>query len=104
MSGIKATVKDDCLVITLPFRVVMEPANDALLKFTKQERKTLSWLMKGLSNKEIAAKMSLTERTVKYHVSTILAKLGLRSRVDVVRYFHEIAPTDLTNAEETETE
>jgi DNA-binding NarL/FixJ family response regulator len=100
VSGIKVQVKDNCLVITLPFRVEMEVAEEAALKLTRQERQALNGLLKGQSNKEIAAEMNLSERTVKYHVSQILRKMNLRSRVDVVRHFHKRG--NLTTPEQKE--
>jgi DNA-binding NarL/FixJ family response regulator len=55
------------------------PASDAL---TKREQDVLALVAEGLSNKAIAARLSLSERTVRSHVSTILTKLGLSSRTE----------------------
>jgi len=51
---------------------------------TPRETEVLSWLAQGLPNKEIAAQLVITERTVKFHVSSIMSKLGAGNRTEVV--------------------
>lgn len=57
-----------------------------LSELTEREQEVLRELGKGLSNKEIAAKLFITEYTVKKHVSSILAKLGLKDRTQAALY------------------
>jgi DNA-binding NarL/FixJ family response regulator len=57
------------------------PAPEAL---TEREREVLGLLAQGRSNKEIAAALTITERTVKFHVSAILGKLGASNRTEAV--------------------
>jgi len=56
---------------------------------TSRELEVLALLARRLSNKEIAAELSIAEKTVKTHVSNILSKLSLESRVDAARYARE---------------
>ena len=59
-----------------------EPPTETL---TQREREVLQLLAQGLQNKEIAAQLGIRERTAKFHVSTILAKLHSTNRVEAVR-------------------
>ncbi len=51
---------------------------------TEREREVLRLLAQGKINKEIAATLSITERTVKFHVSAIMSKLGAGNRTEAV--------------------
>ncbi|SCG17586.1 two component transcriptional regulator, LuxR family [Micromonospora echinofusca] len=51
-----------------------------LKSLTEQERRILEYVAEGLTNREIAGKMFLAEKTVKNYVSSVLAKLGLERR------------------------
>jgi len=55
------------------------------VKLTRREEEVLCDLMKSLANKEIAANLNLSERTVKFHVSSLLAKFRVRGRMELVR-------------------
>ena len=51
---------------------------------TPRESEVLQMLASGLGNKEIAAKLAISEHTVKFHVASILGKLGATSRTEAV--------------------
>ena len=52
---------------------------------SEREREVLALLVDGLMNKEIARRLAVSERTVKFHVGSILAKLGVPNRAAAVR-------------------
>ncbi len=54
-------------------------------KLTDREREVLAAMVEGLNNSEIAAKLVISLGTVKFHISNIFQKLGVDSRVEVVK-------------------
>jgi Response regulator containing a CheY-like receiver domain and an HTH DNA-binding domain len=66
----------------------LEPSNAAQLSpaenLTAREAEVLRLVALGKGNKEVAAQLNLSEHTVKFHVSSVLAKLGARSRTEAV--------------------
>ena len=63
---------------------------------TERELEVLALMIKGLNNPEIAAQLFLSRSTVKFHVSAILAKLGVTSRTEAVALAveHDMVPRD----------
>lgn len=57
----------------------------SLIKLTRREEEVLGGVMRSLANKEIGAMLNLSERTVKFHVSSLLAKFRVRGRMELVR-------------------
>jgi DNA-binding NarL/FixJ family response regulator len=57
----------------------------ANVKLTRREEEVLDGILRSLANKEIANELNLSERTVKFHVSSLLAKFKVRSRMELMR-------------------
>ena len=57
-----------------------EPETTPLAELSGREREVLALLVEGLSDKEIAGRLSIAENTAKNHVSNILSKLGVKNR------------------------
>src|SRR5207244_5389716 len=70
--------------------VVISPENDLEIDLqidplTPREVQVLELLAEGLPNKAIAERLQISDQTVKFHVSSISAKLGAANRTDAVR-------------------
>lgn len=57
---------------------------DSPNELSRREQEVLSSLLENLANKEVAERLHISERTVKFHVSNLLAKFGVRRRADLI--------------------
>ena len=98
LEAIHVVSRGDALIAPAVTRAVIEelgrrPARSELATrlddLTPREREVLALLARGLSNAEIAAELVVGEGTVKTHVAHVLAKLGVRDRVQAVVFAYE---------------
>ncbi|MGW2174015.1 response regulator [Streptomyces sp. NPDC001705] len=90
--GIVAPAVTRRLIAEFAAKPVRDPAADpaGLRELTRREREVLSCLGEGLSNAAIAERLDMAEATVKTHVSRLLGKLSLRSRVQAAVLAQEL--------------
>ena len=67
-------------------RMNAETSQDLVAPLTTREIEVLEQMAAGLSNRHIAAALGISEHTVKFHVSSILGKLGVSSRSAAIRH------------------
>lgn len=65
--------------------------DEGLAKLTEQERRILDLIAEGYTNRQIAEKIYLAEKTVKNYVSSLLAKLGMERRTEAAAYAARLA-------------
>lgn len=100
IAAVKAAADDDGLLASSVTRRLIEqfarrsdttsPSPARLASLTPRERDILLLVARGMSNGEIASELIVGEATVKTHVGHVLAKLGLRDRVQAVILAYEI--------------
>ncbi len=57
---------------------------DCEVDISRREHEVLDLLLENLANKEIASRLFVSERTVKFHVSNLLSKFGVQRRADLI--------------------
>jgi two-component system, NarL family, response regulator YdfI len=83
-AGLTAFGPDE-LDLLIPAADAIEQESDSVLEaLSAREIEVLALMAQGLANKNIADRLNLSEHTVKFHVSSILAKLGASSRTEAV--------------------
>ncbi|HYI67886.1 MAG TPA: response regulator transcription factor [Candidatus Limnocylindrales bacterium] len=75
-------------------RIATADQPDELAELTAQEQKILLLVAEGMTNKQIAAEVFLSDKTVKNYVSSILAKLNLERRAQAAAYMARIHESD----------
>ena len=71
-----------------------ESGNDVRALLSARQREIMDLVARGLTNKEIAQQLGLTDGTVKQHLAAIFPKLGVRNRTWAVSMWHQAAGED----------
>lgn len=84
----RRTPRSDAQPLTLPESAPADaasaPAVDAAAVLSMREREVLALLAGGLSNKELARRLNVSENTIKTHLANVYGKLGVEGRVQAV--------------------
>ena len=84
LDGVAAVVIDARDAALVPSRT--DEGHDLIDPLTSREHEVLEQMAAGLSNRQIADVLGISEHTVKFHVSAILGKLGVSSRSAAIRH------------------
>lgn len=84
---------DTCLAVAagqmvFPFLDVRELQADPIAQLTRRERALLEALAKGLSNKDLARDFEISANTVKFHLSNLFEKLGVKNRAQAIAFYY----------------
>jgi DNA-binding NarL/FixJ family response regulator len=81
---ITASIRDGAIIVRIPLVVIPRIMQQSGFDLSRRETEVLEGLKAGLTNKEIANKLNISERTVKFHVSNLLGKFKVDSRIQLM--------------------
>ena len=82
---ITASIRDGAIIVKIPLVVVPRIIQQSELALSRRQAEVLEGLNEGLANKEIANKLNISERAVKFHVSNLFTKFKVNSRIQLMR-------------------
>ena len=74
--------------MVFPFLDIRALQSDPMLQLTKRERSLLEALATGLTNRELARDFSISDNTVKFHLSNLFEKLGVANRTKAIAFYY----------------
>jgi DNA-binding NarL/FixJ family response regulator len=89
VDGVRAALRGELPLDPGAVRLLARPREDALAPLTAREREALALLTEGLSNRGIAGRMGVSEKTVKSHLGNVFAKLGVHDRTQAALWAKE---------------
>ena len=78
--SLSGALKDTTVIVALTAEIPLSSVHETLSLLTPREQEVAALIAHGLTNREIATRMVITERTAESHVQHILEKLGVNSR------------------------
>lgn len=87
------TLLDTCADVAagkmvFPFLDVRDLQNDPIHQLSRKERGMLEALSKGLTNRELSKELGVTINTVKFHLSNLYEKLGVKNRAQAIAFYY----------------
>lgn len=79
-------------VMPAGWQAISAQGSDPLATLSAREREILALMASGMSNKQIAAHLTISSNTVKFHLRTIYSKLGVRNRVQAMHSMGQHPP------------
>jgi two-component system, NarL family, nitrate/nitrite response regulator NarP len=74
--------------MVFPFLDVRELQTDPISRITRRERALMEALATGMTNKDLARSFDISENTVKFHLSNLFEKLGVKNRAHAIAFFY----------------
>lgn len=74
--------------MVFPFMDVRELQTDPISQITRRERALMEALATGMTNKDLARSFDISENTVKFHLSNLFEKLGVKNRAHAIAFFY----------------
>ena len=74
--------------MVFPYLDVRELQQDPIHQLSRKERVMLDALSKGLTNRELSKELGISTNTVKFHLSNLYEKLGVRNRAQAIAFFY----------------
>ncbi len=92
-SGAVEALLDTCADVAagkmvFPFVDIRELQKDPIATLSKKERTILEALSKGLTNRQLSAELEISTNTVKFHLSNLYDKLGVRNRAQAIAFYY----------------
>lgn len=90
LDGVRAALRGELPLDPGAVRLLARPHDDPLAELTPREREVLALVAEGRSNAEIGERLGIAEKTVKVHLTSVFAKLGVQGRTQAALRAREL--------------